>query len=199
MPFFSTKYFGTYPGVEGDQQQLACRRTGLRPELGVEIGRGPEQEEPPDAVGDEFSEDYAPGLAVFQAFPQGDALLGGQGGPLDLFRGVVLVDIFKFLRVDPLAFLRLVVKEHPEEHPDETDGADYDEGHLPAVVLGKDRDAERGGQGAHGSPGIEYGGGESPVLLREILRRDLDGGREVACFSEGQHAPTEHEQIDGSS
>ena len=95
-----------------------------------------------------------------------------------------------------LAVFRLVVHESPEEHPDKAEGSDDDEGHLPAELDCKRRDEKRSGESAYRCSSIEYGGGEGPVLFREIFSSHLDGCRKVSGLSQGKDASAEEEQVD---
>ena len=169
-------------------------------ELVAEVGRSPEQEEPPHAVREELTGDELPGLLEREALPQGDLLfllgLGGRVRGSRIVR-IILVDVSQFGLVHMLALFRLLIHEGPEEHPDEAQGTDDDEGHFPAELHRERRDAQRRGKRAHGSTGVEDGCRESAVLLREVLGGHLDGRREVAGLAERQDAPAEEEQIDG--
>ena len=111
------------------------------------------------------------------------------------------MDVLKLRGVDMLALLRLLIHEHPESHPDITDGTDDDESHLPAAadalvleILGKKRNRCRSDEGTYGSASIEYGGRECAVLLREILSGGLDSCREVAGLTEGEHGTRRYKE-----
>ena len=73
--------------------------------------------------------------------------------------------------------------------------ADDDERDLPAEVLGEKWDRERGEKRADGGAGIEYGRGESPVLLWKIFSCGLDGRREVAGLAEREDASCDDEAV----
>lgn len=69
-------------------------------------------------------------------------------------------------------FIRFLVHEYPQSHPDETQSADNDKSHFPAVahahaleVAGQGRDTQWGYQCSDGRAGIEYGSGEGTVFL----------------------------------
>ena len=182
-------------GIESEYQCHTHRVAGLDPELCVQIGRGPEQEEPPDSVGHKLSDGERPGLLVLEAVLETDLLPGSVVGRLLVVKFLVLLDVGQLFLAHVLGSLRLVVEEHPESHPDEAQGSDDDERDLPTEVLRENRDGERGEQRSDRSAGIEYGRGESPVFLREIFSRGLDGGRKVAGFSKGQDASGDKETI----
>lgn len=88
-----------------------------------------------------------------------------------------------------------LVHEDPEAHPDEAQGADHDEGHLPAPGLRQQRNGQRGEQRADRSAGIEDRGGVGAVLLGEVLGGHLDGCREVARLAQGEDAARGDEEI----
>ena len=136
-------------------------------------------------------------MKAAEALHEGNGLFSHFGALGLSARGVVLVDVGQLGFVDPAALLGLLVHEGPEEHPDEAQAADDDEGPFPAELHGEGRNQERSGQRSHGGAGVEDGGREGAVLLREIFSRHLDGGREVAGFAEGEDAPAEEEQVDG--
>ena len=183
-------------GVQGENKALSQRRAGRCVELVLEVGRRPEEEEPPHAVGEEFANRKAPGLLVRKALQHGDGLFlcGGSLFGTSL-SGIVLMDIGKLLLVHMFTLFRLVVHELPEEHPDEAQAADDDKGHFPAKVLGERRDQERSGQCAHGCTCIEDGSSESTVLLGEVLGRGLDGRREVTGLAQRQDTPAQEEEV----
>ena len=186
-----------HDGVEREDQRLAEEGGRRGVELVAEVGRSPEQEEPPYAVGEEFADDEGPGLLVLEALEHRDGLLCGEGGLFGSLGGIILVDVFQLGLVDVLRFLGLVVHKLPEEHPEEAQSTDDDKRPFPAERLGERRDAERGGEGADGGTCVEDGGGEGAVLLGIIFRRHLDGGGEVARLAEREDAPAEEEQPDG--
>ena len=69
-------------------------------------------------------------------------------------------------------FIRFLVHEYPQSHPDETQSADNGKSHFPAVahahaleVAGQGRDTQWGYQCSDGRAGIEYGSGEGTVFL----------------------------------
>ena len=84
-------------GVEGEDQRHALRIAGLDPELGVQIGRGPEEEEPPDSVGHELADSERPGLPVSQALHEPQFLRGSVLGCLIVVKFLVLLDVGQFL------------------------------------------------------------------------------------------------------
>ena len=151
-------------GIESEYQCHTHRVAGLDPELCVQIGRGPEQEEPPDSVGHKLSDGERPGLLVLEAVLETNLLPGSVVGRLLVVKFLVLLDVGQLFLAHVLGSLRLVVEEHPESHPDEAQGSDDDERDLPTEVLRENRDGERGEQRSDRSAGIEYGRGESPCL-----------------------------------
>ena len=110
-------------------------------------------------VSKELAGDESPGLLESEALPEGDLLILLLLGPVDgllALGAVILVDVLKLGLVDMLALLRLFVHEHPESHPDITDGAYDDEGHLPAAAdalvleeLGEERNGRGSDEGAY--------------------------------------------------
>ena len=74
-----------------------------------EIGRQPEQVEPPDGVGEEFADGESPGLAMAQQLDPGS----GGAGLLD----DSLIDVVEFGSAEGRMFGGLVVLEKPEEDP----------------------------------------------------------------------------------
>ena len=193
-------------GVEREDQRNAHARAGRVAVLVREVGRSPEEVEPPHAVGKELADDERPGLPVGEALPEGDDLLGlllrapGRCGGI---RGVILMDVGQLGLVDVLRLLGLLVHEEPEAHPEEAQGTDDQEGHLPAAadtlileVLRKQRNRGRSDQCTYRRTGVEDRRGEGAVLLREIFGGHLDGGGEVARLTEGEDAARRQEEPD---
>ena len=185
--------------IKGENQRLAQAAGGGSMELVAEVARSPEQEEPPDAVGEKLAHNETPGLTVFKALQEGNRLLFGsslgRSRLLGSLFGIVLMDIFQLGGIHLLAVLGLVVHKGPEEHPDETQTAYNDEGHLPAELHGQRRNYQRCCQGTYRCTCIENGSSKGAVFLGEIFRRDLDGGGEVARLAQRQYAAAQQEQI----
>ena len=80
----------------------------------------PEQEEPPDAVGQEFAHGECPCLFVADALQErhlGQVFFCGRGGLRCFFFFFILFDVCQFGFVHPTAFAWAFVEEHPESHP----------------------------------------------------------------------------------
>ena len=56
---------------------------------------------------------------------------------------IILVDVFQLEGVHLLVMFGFVVDKDPEAHPDEAEGTNYDESHLPAPRLSNEWDGER--------------------------------------------------------
>ena len=119
-----------------DEPLTHCGAGGVA-KLVREIGRCPEEIEPPHTVGHELAHDERPCLAIREAAQEGQrgAIvddLGGHG-----IRSIILQDVCQLGLVHTLTPLRFFIDKHPESHPNETDAADDEERTLPPQVIGQ--------------------------------------------------------------
>ena len=136
-------------------------------------------------------------MRIFETLQERNALfiLGCRSSRLFILLIVfVLFYICQLSCVYVWIFIRFLVHEYPQSHPDETQSADNDKSHFPAVahahaleVAGQGRDTQWGYQCSDGRAGIEYGSGEGTVFLWKIFGSHLDGGRKVSCFTDAQY------------
>ena len=183
--------------VERENEQHARRGIGTVSIDIAHVSRCPKEEEPPHAVGQETPGHHGPCLTVGEAFPNADAFFFLRGrflGSLPFFRRV-LFDIGQLFCIHVLALLGGVIDIHPHAHPNEADGTDKEEGHLPPVIAGQQGNHERSQQRTDLRTAVEHARGKAAVFLREILRRDLDGGGEVSALADGQHTAGGQKEI----
>ena len=166
----------------------------------AEIGRCPEEEEPPHTIGHELTHEERPRLLESEALPERDGLLFLLLIAI-LYVGniVVLFDIVQFGLVHALVLGRLIIQPCPKTHPDEAQRTDDDESHLPTPSTGQQRNGGRSCQCTYRGTAVEDRGRESTVFLREIFCRGLDGCREVTSLtdSKNQTAGKEEPYRDG--
>ena len=110
---------------------------------------------------------------------------------------VITVDVFEFCGVDVGIHFGLLVKPHPESHPNEACRTDDDKRHFPTPELRDQRNRERSGERADGRTRVEDRRRKSTVFLREVFGRNLDCGGEVACFTDGENGTARKEEPDG--
>ena len=84
----------------------------------AEIGRSPEQEEPPHAISKQLTHDERPCLAEGETLPEGDGfLLLDIRTVLHLHNIVVLFNIVQLGLVHITASMRFVIEPYPQTHP----------------------------------------------------------------------------------
>src|SRR5215469_9300891 len=92
---------------------------------GVKKIRKPNEEEPPNGIGQEFGDDERPGLPIAKQLKPSDFLLR-------YLLVAVAPDVRQFSLAKPVRPLRHLVKRNPQEEPKDTRGARRDESGLPA-------------------------------------------------------------------
>src|SRR3546814_3566702 len=102
--------------VDRDQRRAEAHQIEIVA-LGEEIGQ-PEQEHPPDRIGEELAERERPGLAVAQQLEPRD-LAGGIGR--------IALDQREFGRAEAFGLARGEIESEPGEQPDEAPHAGDDE------------------------------------------------------------------------
>ena len=184
---FAAVYREHCDGIEYEYEQHGSRIVALQAVDVADVSGRPEEEEPPDSVGKELCEEDAPSLWEGEELDE-------RNGFLVLYllfgRFLILLDISQLSLVHAFTFLWLLVDEHPESEPDEAKRADDDESHLPSIIPGNQGNTNGCDECSDSTSAIEDAGGESSVLLWEVLRRYLDGSREVAAFAKTKHDAT---------
>ena len=160
-----------------------------------EIGRSPEEEEPPNAVGHELTNKEGPRLT------EGEALEERNGYLFLLFLTVlnsgevdILLDVVELSLIDTLVLARLVVSPYPEAHPYVTQHTNNDERHLPAPGTSQQGDSSGSSQRTDRSTAIKDRGGKSTVLGREVFGGSLDGCGEVTCLTDSKNQTARQEK-----
>lgn len=157
-------------GIQDKDKHLGSCCIGRETVYIRNVGRCPEQIEPPNAVGHEFTEEYSPRLRKLEALKE-RYLLIVEVAVCALCLGfvcfrivVVLFDVCQFGCIDMRIGMRLLVEEHPQSHPDEAQSTDNDECHFPSVaytdtleVACQRRYADRGNQSSDSRACIEDG------------------------------------------
>src|SRR5690606_18853417 len=77
-----------------------------------------------------------------------------------------------------------VVEGDPEEQPEEAGDAGCDKSRPPSELIGNPGYDRRGQDGADVGARVENTRGEGAFLFRKPKRSGLDGGREVAAFTQ---------------
>ena len=182
-------------GIKREYQRHTQRIRCLDTELCVQIRRRPEEEEPPHAVRHELTDDKRPRLFESETLPETNLLLILLIDHDNILFMFILLDVFQLRLVHIAALVWRGVHKHPQSHPDEAQRTDDDKRHLPTPCFRQHRDGHRGNQRTNRSAGVEDGSRISPVFLREILRRHLDGSREVTRLTQSQDTARGQEEI----
>src|SRR5271168_2998924 len=110
--------------IDGDQGRAELRNAHAV--FTIQIFRQPEQEEPPDGIGQELADDEGPGLA------ERDQL---QPWDLDLFLDGITLDISQFVSCDRRMLFRLAIVLPPQHRPNCAEYAGENEGPSPSPIV----------------------------------------------------------------
>ena len=151
--------------------------------------RQPEEEEPPDRVGEELAGGEGPCLPVAQQASPGD--------PDHRLDGVA-ADVGQFRRRDARVLLGPAVDRQPGGEPGEARRARDDERPPPAVSGRDPGHDQRRDDRPDVRAGVEDPRGEGALRLREPLGHRLDRRGEIARFAQSQREPR-HAEAEGRS
>ena len=185
-----------HDGIERKDEGDTHGRVGGVTILVREVGRRPEEEEPPHTIRHELTHDERPGLSVGETLEERDSLLllFLSTTVLTLCQIHILLNIVEFCLIHALILAGFVIQPYPQAHPHITQHTDDDESHLPAPRTSQQGNRGRCSQRTNRCATVEDRGGESTILGREILRRSLDGCREVTCLTDGKNQTAREEE-----
>jgi hypothetical protein len=176
---------GADAGAEVDEGHEAGALQRVLAALALQVGRQPEQEEPPDRVGQHLGHQEGPDLAVAQQCrpAQAQGLLAGR---------LASTDVGQLVRRQPGVLFRRMKAPLPEHQPQQAGRADRHERRLPTEGEGQPH-RHRRRDDAQRRAGVEQAGRERAFLLREPHRHGLDGRREVGRLGHAEQEAHEDE------
>src|SRR5579883_1766199 len=152
--------------------------------LALEIVGNPEEIEPPDGVGEEFSGDERPSLTAGNDKRPGD-FASGHGG--------IAANEGQLFGSAARVIFGTAVEQQPEDEPGEAERAGDQKGPAPAEMGGDPRNEERRDHRADAGAGVEDAGGEGAFFFRKPFGDTLDAGGEYAGLEETESGARGHE------